>query len=380
MTLSGNLPAQAASGLVLAFALWAAPLARAVDNVYEQHNLVSDPSGHADVTDPNLVNAWGIAFNPTGVDWVADNGTGVSTLYDGNGVALSLVVHIPTATNNKDSANPTGIVFNGTKEFVISNNGVSAPALFIFASEDGSISAWAPGVDPALPGQQHAFRQVDPTSGAVYKGLALGADGMRSLLYATDFHNNKIDVFDGGFKPVSLPGSFKDPHLPAGFAPFGIRNLNGNIYVTYAKQNAERHDDVAGKGNGFVNVFDPKGNLIRRVVTRGKLNSPWGMAIAPAGFGKFSGRLLVGNFGDGRINAYDLASGEFVGRLRGPDGKPLQIEGLWGIGFGNGFVSQPVNTLFFAAGPGDEAHGLYGRIDVIRGMEHPKDHDEDDDD
>jgi uncharacterized protein (TIGR03118 family) len=376
MTLSGNLPAQAASGLLLAFALSAAPIAQAVDNVYEQHNLVSDGAVHADFTDANLVNAWGIAFNPTGVDWVADNGTGVSTLYDGNGAAVPLVVQIPTAANNQGGANPTGIVFNGTKDFVISQGGVSASAIFIFASEDGSISAWALTVDAT-----HALQKVDNSkSGAVYKGLALGADGTGSLLYAADFHNNKIDVFDGGFKPVSLPGSFKDPHLPAGFAPFGIRNLSGNIYVTYAKQNAEKHDDVAGKGNGFVDVFDPKGNLIRRVVTRGKLDSPWGIAIAPAGFGKFSNRLLVGNFGDGRINAYDLASGEFVGRLRGSDGKPLQIEGLWGIGFGNGFVSQPVNTLFFAAGPGEEKHGLYGRIDVVRGMEHPQDHDEDDDD
>jgi uncharacterized protein (TIGR03118 family) len=208
----------------------------------------------------------------------------------------------------------------------------------------------------------------------------LGADGTRSLLYAADFHNNKIDVFDGTFAPVSLPAAFKDPKLPPGFAPFGMRNLDGNIYVTYAKQDAAKHDDVAGKGNGFVNVFDPQGTLIRRIVTRGRLNSPWGMAIAPAGFGKFSHRLLVGNFGDGRINAYDLASGEFVGSLHGSDGKALHIEGLWGIGFGNGFVSQPVNTLFFAAGPGDEAHGLYGRIDVVPGMERNGNHDEDEDD
>jgi uncharacterized protein (TIGR03118 family) len=379
MELTDNFLTRTALGLVSILAL--IPLSQGADDVYKQHNLVSDGFVRADKNDLNLVNAWGIAFNPTGVDWVADNGTGVSTLYDGNGAALPLVVHIPTSATNKEGANPTGIVFNGTKDFVISNAGVSTPAAFIFASEDGSISAWAFGVDPSPAPQQHAFKQADSSkSNAVYKALALGADGTRSLLYAADFHNNKIDVFDGTFAPVSLPAAFKDPKLPPGFAPFGMRNLDGNIYVTYAKQDAAKHDDVAGKGNGFVNVFDPQGNLIRRIVTRGRLNSPWGMAIAPAGFGKFSHRLLVGNFGDGRINAYDLASGEFIGSLHGSDGKALHIEGLWGIGFGNGFVSQPVNTLFFAAGPGDEAHGLYGRIDVVPGMERNGNHDEDEDD
>ena len=378
MTIFRDLRVYAVPRLALALSLSAVPLAQAVDNVYRQHNLVSDGAVQADFTDTNLVNAWGIAFNPTGVVWVADNGSGVSTLYDGTGLAMSLVAHIPSAANNQEGANPTGIVFNGTKDFVISANGTKASAAFIFASEDGSISAWAPGLDPSPPPQQHAFQQVDNSKfGAVYKGLTLGADGTRSLLYATDFHNNKIDVFDGSFAPVNLPGAFKDPQLPAGFAPFGIKNFGGNIYVTYAKQDKVKHDDVAGPGNGFVDVFDPKGNLLQRVVTRGNLNSPWGIAVAPAGFGKFSNRLLVGNFGDGRINAYDLVSGEFVGRLHGSDGKSLQIQGLWSIGFGNGYVSQPVNTLFFAAGPGDEAHGLYGRIDVVHGMEHP--HGDDDD-
>ena len=304
------------------------------------------------------------------VVWVADNGTGVATLYDGHGTAGALVVTIPKAANNTEGANPTGIVFNGTKDFATS----AGPSLFIFASEDGSISAWMPGTTAAV-------LEVDNSkNGAVYKGLALGADGIDSRLYAADFHNNRIDVFDRTFTPVTLPGAFKDPHLPPGFAPFGIRNLDGNIYVTYAKQDKDKHDDVAGRGNGFVNVFDPKGVLIQRVVTRGQLNSPWGLAIAPAGFGKFSHHLLVGNFGDGHINAYELESGEFAGQLRDGHGKSLHIEGLWGLSFGNGYLFQSVNTLFFTAGPGDEQHGLYGKIDVKQGMGRDDSHDREDDD
>jgi uncharacterized protein (TIGR03118 family) len=175
-------------------------------------------------------------------------------------------------------------------------------------------------------------------------------------------------VFDSSFKPVTLAaGAFTDPQLPAGFAPFNVQEINGDIYVAYAKQDAEKHDDVAGAGLGFINVFDPNGRLLRRVVSGDKLNAPWGIALAPAGFGKFGNRLLVGNFGDGAIHAFDLESGEFAGTLQGPNGNPIQIPGLWGLRFGNGFLNQPVNTLFFTAGPGEEAHGLYGRIDAVAG-------------
>lgn len=357
------------SSVVIALAfIGAAPAAEAAGSVYQQHNLVSDglvPAAHRDA---NLVNAWGVAFNPFGPVWVADNGSGVSTLYDGAGNAAPLVVLIPSAGNAFGGGNPTGIVFNGSSGFVVSSFGLSGPSRFIFASEDGGIAGWAPNLE--APVSTHAVRVVDnsKTTGAVYKGLALSAGGSGSLLYAADFHNGRIDTFDASFKPVTLaPGAFSDPSLPAGFAPFGLQAINGDIYVSYAKQDADRHDDVKGAGLGFVNVFDPNGKLIRRVVSRGRLNAPWGMAVAPAGFGRFSGRLLVGNFGDGRINAYDLATGEFVGRLKGVDRRPIQIEGLWGLAFGNGFANQPVNTLFFAAGPGDEQHGLYGRIDVAPG-------------
>jgi len=367
------------SPLLVVLALVAAPEARAAGSLYQQHNLVSDGFVAAAHPDANLVNGWGLALNPFGPAWVADNGTGVSTLYDGAGNPVSLVVQIPSAGNAFGGGNPTGIVFNGSGGFVVSSGGLSGPSRFIFASEDGGIAGWAPNLES--PVSTHAVRVVDnsKTTGAIYKGLALSAGGSGSLLYAADFHNGRIDVFDASFKPVTLAhGAFSDPSLPSGFAPFGVQAINGDIYVAYAMQDKDRHDEVQGKGLGFVNVFDPNGHLIKRVVSRGRLNAPWGMALAPAGFGKFSNRLLVGNFGDGRINAYDLATGEFVGRLRGTNHRPIQIDGLWGLAFGNGFANQPVNTLFFTAGPGDEQHGLYGAIDVAPGDDQDDGHDADD--
>ena len=357
------------SSLLVALSLAISPIAKAAGSFYQQQNLVSDGFVVAAHRDINLVNGWGLALNPFGPAWVADNGTGVATLYDGSGNAIPLVVQIPSAGHTLGGGgNPTGNVFNGSGGFVVSSGGLSGPSRFIFASEDGGIAGWAPNLES--PVSTHAVRVVDnsKTTGAVYKGLALSAGGSGSLLYAADFHNARVDVFDATFKPVTLAaGAFTDPSLPAGFAPFGLQAINGDIYVSYAKQDASRHDDVAGKGLGFVNVFDPNGHLIKRVVSGGRLNAPWGMTVAPAGFGKFSNRLLVGNFGDGRINAYDLVTGEFVGRLKSTDHRPIQIDGLWGLAFGNGFANQPVNTLFFAAGPGDEQHGLYGRIDVAPG-------------
>jgi uncharacterized protein (TIGR03118 family) len=325
----------------------------------------------ADHLDKNLLNAWGVAFNPNGFVWVSDNHAGVSTLYDGLGNPQSLVVAIPAAPGNSGSGSPTGIVFSSSNDFVVSNGTVSAPSRFIFASEDGVISGWAPSVDTT-----HAIRAA-ATPNAIYKGLALGANGTGNLLYATDFHNAKVDVFDKSFSPVSVPGGFADPNIPAGFAPFGIQNIGGALFVTYAKQDAQRVDDAHGPGLGFVNVFDANGHLLRRVASRGKLNSPWGLALAPADFGKFSNRLLVGNFGDGAILAFDLHSGQFKGRLRNADGQPLKIDGLWGLQFGNGIQNQPTSALFFAAGPDDENHGLYGSIKAVH---QDVDNDREDDD
>jgi len=330
---------------------------------YKQRNLVSDSSQiRAENNDPHLVNAWGLAFNPFGVAWVADNGTGFSTLYDGDGKPQTLVVTIPGT--GKQTGNPTGVVFYGGPAFIVSKGAMSAPSRFLFVNEDGGISGWAPTVD-----LNHAVRVIDNgASQAVYKGVAVSANGRGPLLYATDFHNGKIDVYDGSFRPVALPGRpFFDPNMPSGFAPFGIQAINGDLYVSYAKQDADRRDDVKGRGLGFIDVFDPDGRLVRRLASNGALNAPWGMALAPASFGKFSNRLLVGNFGDGRINAYDLDSGRWVGRLKGMDHKPVHIDGLWGIAFGNGLQNQPVDTLFFSAGPADEQHGLYGRLDVAPG-------------
>ncbi len=330
---------------------------------YLQRSLVSDVAAiPAEHHDPQLVNAWGVAFNPFGFAWVADNGSGVATLYDGDGNKQSLVVTIPAASAGA-TATPTGIAFYGGSEFVVTQGKASGPARFLFASEDGVISAWAPTVDAT-----NAIR-VGGSDGAVYKGIAVSATGNGARLYATDFHNAKVDVFDGAFNPVMMAGAFTDVAIPAGYAPFGIANINGDLYVSYAKQDAARHDDVKGRGFGFVDVFDPEGRLVRRLVSRGDLNAPWGMALAPASFGQVANRLLVGNFGDGKINAYDVDSGEWKGQLHGAGRKPLAIDGLWGIAFGNGLQGQPTNTLFFASGPNGENDGLYGRLDAGRKRE-----------
>jgi uncharacterized protein (TIGR03118 family) len=347
----------------LALAVAAAGAAQAASGRYQQRNLVSDGFLAAELIDPHLVNGWGVAFNPFGFVWVADADGNVSTLYDGDGNINPLVVQIPSPTDST-GGNPTGIVFNASTGFVVSNGTASGASRFLFATEQGVIAGWAPGVDVT-----HAIRAVDNSaSGAIYKGLALSAGGNGQLLYASDFFNARVDVFDSNFQPVTLAaGAFTDPRLPAGYAPFGIQALGGDIYVTYGKQNADRDEEVAGRGLGFVDVYDPNGNFLRRVASRGQLNAPWGLALAPAGFGGFGGALLVGNFGDGHINGYDPMFGESLGSLRGANGKPIEIDGLWGLQFGNGQLHQPVDTLFFASGPDDEEHGLYGRLDPIAG-------------
>ena len=349
----------------------AATIAHENSNSYAQHNLVSDGFSPADHPDKNLVNAWGVAFNPLGFVWVADNGTGRSTLYDGMGNPQSLVVTIPGPQANSGAGTPTGIVFNASSDFAVSNATTTGPSRFLFATEDGVIDGWAPNVDPT-----NALRAV-VTPNAVYKGLTLAANGTANLLYAADFRGAKIDVFDRMFKPVQTPGGFHDPSIPHGFAPFNIMNIQGDLYVSYAKQDPEKKDEVDGRGLGIVDVFDSNGHLIRRIGTGGKLNAPWGMALAPAEFGRFSNRLLVGNFGDGAILAFDPRNGAFLGRLRKPDGNVLKIDGLWGIAFGNGLLNQPTGTLFFAAGPDSENHGLYGMLTPAPGG---RDGDDDDDD
>jgi uncharacterized protein (TIGR03118 family) len=328
---------------------------------YSVHNLVSDGFVPADHTDPDLVNPWGIVFAPNAPVWVNDNGTGLSTLYDGLGVKNALVVTVPPPMGGTPPSLPTGIV-SSAAGFVVTEGALSAPSRFIFATLRGTISGWAPTVNPT-----NAIVAVDRSGeGAIYTGLALAANGTGNFLYAADFHNNRIDVFDSSFQPVTLSRGFSDPRLPDGYAPFGIQNILGNLYVTYAKQDEAAQRDVTGPGLGFVDVFDASGNLIRRFASRGRLNAPWGVALAPADFGRFSNTLLIGNFGDGRINTFDLRSGEPQGWLRAPDGQAITLEGLWGIAFGNGALNQSTNALFFAAGPGEEMHGLYGRIEAVQ--------------
>ena len=327
-----------------------------------QTNLVADVVGVAANTDAALLNPWGVAYAPTGPFWVSDNHSGVSTLYNGSGMPFPsptpLVVTIPPPPGASDPAAPTGIVFNGTTDFVVTAGSNSGPSLFIFSTEDGTLSGWSQGVDVA-----NAILMVDKSgSDAIYKGLALGSNASGNFLFATDFHNARVDVFDKNFAPATLAGSFTDPNLPAGFAPFGIHNIGGSLYVTYAKQDENQEDDVKGAGNGYVNVFDMNGNMIKRFASQGSLNSPWGIALAPASFGQFSNALLVGNFGDGRITAFNTSSGAVLGQLTDTHGTPIAIDGLWALIFGNGANAGSTNTLFFSAGPGDEEHGLFGSL------------------
>jgi uncharacterized protein (TIGR03118 family) len=334
---------------------------------YYQHNLVADLPGVADFTDPNLVNSWGLATSAASPFWVCDAGTGLSTVYaasnnPGAGLGTPNATLKPTVpgAGGAPGGSCTGIVANSAAPaFAISNatNSTPRPASFIFATEQGTISGWANAVDPA-----HAVLVVDNSGSAVYKGLAIMATPVPRI-YATNFRTGTIDVFDASFKPVNLvQGAFTNPRIPVGFAPFNIWNLGGKLYVTYAKQDDDHEDDVAGAGNGFVSVFDGNGTMLQHLVSNGPLNSPWGLAIAPSTFGKFANSLLVGNFGDGAINAFDPVTGTFMGALQDAAGKNIIIPGLWALLVGNGGNGGDTGSVYFTAGPGDEQHGLLGSI------------------
>ena len=320
---------------------------------YQQTNLISDIPGVARITDPNLVNPWGQAASATSPLWVADNGADVSTLYRG-GVDGSIPQIVPLVVSIPQGA-PAGVVFNATSDFVVRTNKGSAPATFIFDSESGGITAWSNTVSGTTAQIEFANKH------AVYKGLALASVDGANYLYAANFHKGTIDVFNASFRKVKLSGRFEDSYIPAGFAPFDVQLLGGDLYVSYAKQDAARHDDVAGPGNGFVDVYDTSGHLLRRLIAGGDLNSPWGLVLAPASFGAFANDLLVGNFGDGAIHAYDPTTGAEQGQLTNTDGNPILINGLWALRFGNGTFAS-ADTLVFTAGIGDESHGLLGEI------------------
>jgi uncharacterized protein (TIGR03118 family) len=377
-----------------------------------QTNLVSDLPGVAAIRDPHLVNPWGISESSNSAFWISENNAGVSTLYNVPGASstpvsiVPLVVSIPTPGNPLGSTGaPTGTVFNldlGGGGFKVSGvdamgHATSAPAVFLFATEDGTIVGWNPGVnpvgfDPAKAGTYGIIavdNSTNPTAatGAVYKGLSIatsatpifaGDAASTTVLYAANFRSGQIEVYDSNFKPVMLPaGAFSDPNLPKGYAPFNVQVLNGKVYVTYALQNAAKHDDVAGLGHGFVDVFNLNGTpglamAKERLISHGALDSPWGLAIAPTSFGNLGGKLLVGNFGNGLIHVYDPTTGALVtsagdphGALLDPDGEPIQINGLWTLRVGNDNGGGSSQTIYFSAGIDDEKHGLFGSLKPV---------------
>ena len=344
--------------LVFTTALSLSPVAGVMMQNYKQTNLVSDVPGMAKYTDHNLVNSWGITRGPTSPWWVADNGKGVSTVYNGTGVPFPLgnplVVTIP-ALPGMTMSTPTGIVYNNGSGFMAKPGNV---ARFIFVTEDGTISAWNQSVDP-----HKAILKVNNSKNSVYKGatIAIPIIGGKRYLYVANFKNGSVDVFNTSFKKVAMPkNSFKDSKIPTGYAPFNVQNIRSKVVVTFAKQDANKHDEIDGPGLGYVDIFYPNGTLFMRLRHGSYMNAPWGVAQAPANFGKFSNHLLVGNFGDGRIMAFN-ETGYFKGYLRNMTGS-ISIKGLWGLGFGNGANAGPKNTLYFAAGINDEANGLFGMI------------------
>jgi uncharacterized protein (TIGR03118 family) len=327
-----------------------APSAGAAGGAYKQTNLVSDQAGKAQLRDSNLVNAWGLAFGPSTPAWVANNHSNNSTLYSG-GVGMSPVMKAPLTVAIPGGA-PTGLVFNGSSSFKVAGN----PATFIFSSEAGRITAWS-----VMQSNQNKAKTVARVHEGIFKGLAIAKTKSGRRIYATDFHHGKVDVWDGKFARVHKKGAFRDRGLPKRYAPFGIQTVGGKVFVTYAKQDSKAEDDSPGAHRGFVDVYTRAGKLVTRFASRGPLDSPWGIAKAPKGFGADSGDLLVGNFGNGVINAYKPKSGKLVGPLRSSSGKRIKIDGLWALQFGNGVIGTP-KTLLFTAGPDDEGHGLFGKI------------------
>jgi uncharacterized protein (TIGR03118 family) len=332
---------------------------------FAQTNLVSDGSVPAMTIDPNLINPWGIAHSATSPFWVSDNGMGVTTVYTGAGAKVNVggldAITIAAPPGQTSPASPTGDVFNiAGSGFNITSGGHTESSVFIFATEDGTISGWNPNVDVAS--SVLAVDNSQGGAGAVYKGLAIAQTEDGTMLYAANFRNGTVDVFNDDFKQVN---SFTDHHLPAGYAPFNVQVLDGHLFVTFALQNDAKHDDVAGVGHGFVDEFDLEGHLLQRVASGGVLNSPWGLAIAPPGFGEFANDLLVGNFGDGTINVFNPKTDHFLGKLEDASGAPITIGDLWALVPGTGSAGSDPNKIYFTAGVQNEAHGLFGSLSAI---------------
>jgi uncharacterized protein (TIGR03118 family) len=337
---------------------------------YKQTNLVSNVSSAAPVMDPNLQNAWGLVHGPTTPWWVSNNASGTSTLYTGAGQIVALPtptggVTIPNAPSQPAPGSPTGVMFNGSPtDFLLAPK---APAFFIFATEDGTISGWNPGVDIA-----NAKIKVDnsqfptKTNGAVYKGSTIVEMNGKKFILAANFRTGRIDAFDTNFKPVRLSeDAFDDDRIPRNFAPFNVQGIGPNVYVTYALQDAAKHDPVGGQGFGFVDVFSSDGRLLQRLQHGPWFDAPWGIVLTPADFGEFSHTILVGNFRGSTIAAFNPLTGRFIGNVLNPDGSVLKIDGLWALEFGNGGASGPGNTMFFTAGPNGERDGLFGTLTPV---------------
>lgn len=348
---------------------------------YKQTNLTSNRASLAPTVDANLVNSWGLARSSKSPWWVADNGTGVSTLYNATGVAQPLVVTIPPSDTSSTTGTPTGAVFNGDGTAFLLAPGKAA--IFLFVTEDGTISGWNPGVKATS-----AVIMVNHKSASVYKGVTIATAetnaGPQSYLYAADFRQGRVEVFDKSFNPVQLTSesdeeergrgehegrSFDDERIPKGYAPFNVQNIGGNVYVAFAKQKSDKHDEVDGAGLGFVDVFSPRGKLLRRLQSGPWFNAPWGLALGSSDFGVYSHDVLVGQFGSGEILAFDPETGRFKGKLNGTDNNPIHIDGLWAIAFGNDATAGPATTLYFTAGPDGETNGLFGNLTAVENVQ-----------
>jgi len=356
---------QRLKSLVLGFSIVLMLSAFGFAQHYQQTNLVSNVAGRAPVTDPNLQNAWGLVHAPGSPWWVFQQCGGTSTLYSGAGAIVPLVVAIPNAPSQTALGSPTGVLFNGSPTDFLLAPGKAA--LFIFVTEDGTISGWNPGAAPT-----NAVLKADNSqkpnakNGAVYKGATIAEIDGKKFILAANFRSGRVDVFDNAFNQVRISEeAFDDDSIPRDFAPFNIQGIGPNIVVTYAKQDAAKHDPVGGEGFGFVDVFSSHGRLLARLQHGDWFNAPWGAVLTPADFGEFTHTLLIGNFRGGTIAAFNPLTGKFLGNVLNPDGSVLNIDGLWALNFGNGGASGPGNTLFFTAGPDHETNGLFGTLTPV---------------